>query len=96
MDRRNTAASFQQPPVLEAPLSLEGLSAIQLPLLVVSGGSQAATERFHTRRLAFRRVCETLATIPGAEWAQFPSAGHNPHLEDLGFNRRLRAFLERA
>lgn len=96
MDRKNTAASFQEPPLLEAPVSLESLSATNLPLLVVSGGLQAATQRFHNRRLAFRRVCEVLATIPGAEWAQFPSAGHSPHLEDPGFNPRLRAFLERA
>jgi pimeloyl-ACP methyl ester carboxylesterase len=94
MDRKNTAASFQQPPLLEAPVSLESLSATHLPLLVVSGGSQAATGRFRNRRLAYRRVCAVLATIPGAEWAQFPSAGHNPHLEDRGFNPRLRAFLE--
>lgn len=96
MDRRNTAASFQQPPLLEAPVSLESLNATHLPLLVVSGGLQAATQRFRNRRLAFQLVCERLATIPGAEWAQFPSAGHNPHLEDPGFNPRLRAFLERA
>lgn len=94
MDRRNTAASFQQPPLVEPPVSLESLNATHLPLLVVSGGLQAATQRFRNRRLAFQRVCEKLATIPGAEWAQFPSAGHNPHLEDPGFNPRLRAFLE--
>jgi pimeloyl-ACP methyl ester carboxylesterase len=94
MERKNTAASFQEPPLLEAPVSLEGLSATHLPLLVVSGGSQAPTQRFHNRRLAFQRVCEKLATIPGAEWAQFPSAGHNPHLEAAGFNPRLRAFLQ--
>ncbi len=96
MDRKNTTASFQQPPLLEARVSLASLTATHLPLLVVSGGSQAATQRFHNRRLAFGRVCEVLATIPGAEWAQFPGAGHNPHLEDPGFNPRLRAFLERA
>jgi pimeloyl-ACP methyl ester carboxylesterase len=96
MDRKNTMASFQQPPLLEAPLSLERLRATNLPLLVVSGGSQAATQRFRNRRLAYHRVCEVLATIPGAEWAQFPGAGHNPHLEDPGFNPRLRAFLEGA
>jgi pimeloyl-ACP methyl ester carboxylesterase len=94
MDRTNTAASFQQPPLLEAPVSLERLCATNLPLLVVSGGSQAATQRFRNRRLAYHRVCEVLASIPGAEWAQFPHAGHNPHLEDPGFNLRLRTFLE--
>jgi pimeloyl-ACP methyl ester carboxylesterase len=93
MDRRNTAASFQQPPLLEAPVSLERLRATHLPLLVVSGGSQAATERFRNRRLAFQRVCGTLAAIPGVEWAQFPNTGHNPHLEDPAFNSRLRTFL---
>jgi pimeloyl-ACP methyl ester carboxylesterase len=96
MDRKNTAASFREPPLLEAPVSLDSLSATHLPLLVVSGGSQAATQRFRNRRLAFQRVCEKLASVPGADWAQFPSAGHNPHLEDPGFNPRLRAFLERA
>ena len=96
MDRKNTAASFQQPPAEEAPLSLAGLSATHLPLLIVSGGSQAATQRFRNRRLAFRRVCEALATVHGAEWVQFPDAGHNAHLEDPGFNPRLRAFLEAA
>jgi pimeloyl-ACP methyl ester carboxylesterase len=94
MDRRNTAASFQEPPLLEAPVSLAGVSATRLPLLVVSGGLDAATPRFRNRRLAFQRVCARLATIPGAEWAQFPDAGHNPHLEDPAFNPRLRAFLE--
>jgi pimeloyl-ACP methyl ester carboxylesterase len=93
MDRRNTAASFQQPPLLEAPVSLERLRATHLPLLVVSGGSQAATERFRNRRWAFQRVCAVLATIPGADWAQFPNTGHNAHLEDPGFNSRLRTFL---
>ena len=96
IDRKNTSASFQQPSTREVPVSLQGLSAAHLPLLIVSGGSQAATERFRNRRLAFRRVCEALATIPGAVWAQFPSAGHNPHLEDPGFNPRLRSFLEGA
>jgi pimeloyl-ACP methyl ester carboxylesterase len=94
MDRKSGMASFQQPPLLEAPLSLEFLSATHLPLLVVSGGSQGATQRFRNRRLAYHRVCEVLASIPGAEWAQFPHAGHNPHLEDPGFNLRLRTFLE--
>jgi pimeloyl-ACP methyl ester carboxylesterase len=94
MDRRNTAASFQQPPLLGAPVSLERLSATHLRLLVVSGGSHATTQRFRNRRLAFHQVCEKLASIPRAEWARFPSAGHNPQLEDPGFNRRLRAFLE--
>jgi len=93
MDRRNTAASFQEPPLLEAPVSIAGVSATRLPLLIVSGGSNAATPRFRNRRLAFQQVCTRLATIPGAEWAQFPNAGHNPHLEDRGFNPRLRAFL---
>jgi pimeloyl-ACP methyl ester carboxylesterase len=93
MDRRNAAASFREPPLLEAPVSVAGLSATRLPLLVVSGGSDGTTQRFRTRRLAFQQVCARLATIPGAEWAQFPSAGHNPHLEDPGFNPRLRAFL---
>jgi pimeloyl-ACP methyl ester carboxylesterase len=93
MDRRNTAASFQEPPVLEAPVSLERLSATHLPLLVVSGGAEAPTPRFRNRRLAFHRVCETSATIPGAQWARFPGAGHNPHLEDPAFNARLRSFL---
>jgi pimeloyl-ACP methyl ester carboxylesterase len=91
MDRRNTSASFQEPSLLEAPVSLAGLSATRLPLLIVSGGSDAATPRFRNRRLAFQQVCARLATIPGAEWAQFPNAGHNPHLEDPGFNPRLRA-----
>ena len=94
MDRKNTAASFREPPPELAPLSLEALRATHLPLLIVSGGLGAATERLHTRRLAFRQVCEVLATVPGAEWAQFPNAGHNPHLEDPGFNSRLRTFLE--
>jgi len=95
MDRRNTAATFQEPSLLEAPVSLAGLSATRLPLLIVSGGLDAATHRFRNRRLAFQQVCARLATIPGAEWAQFPNAGHNPHLEDPGFNPRLRAFLAR-
>jgi pimeloyl-ACP methyl ester carboxylesterase len=93
MDRKNAAASFQETPLLEAPVSLESLSATKLPLLVVSGGLQAATQRYRNRRLAFHRVCQALAAVTGAEWAQFPGAGHNPHLEDPGFNRRLRAFL---
>jgi pimeloyl-ACP methyl ester carboxylesterase len=93
MDRRNAAASFREPPLSEAPMSLAGLSAARLPVLVVSGGSDGATQRFRNRRLAFQQVCARLATIPGAEWAQFPNAGHNPHLEDPGFNPRLRAFL---
>jgi len=95
VDRRNTAASFQEPPLLEAPVSIAGLSATHLPLLVVSGGSDGATPRFRNRRVAFQQVCMRLATIPGAEWAQFPNAGHNPHLEDPAFNPRLRAFLAR-
>jgi pimeloyl-ACP methyl ester carboxylesterase len=93
-DRKNTVASFREQPPEEAPLSLEGLRAMHLPLLIVSGGVAAATSRLRNRRLAFHRACETLATIPGAEWAQFPSAGHNPHLEDPGFNPRLRSFLD--
>jgi len=93
MDRKNTAASFHEPPALEAPLSIERISASRLPLLVVSGGSEGATPRFRNRRLAFQRVCATLAKIPGAQCAQFPNAGHNPHLEDTGFNPRLRTFL---
>ena len=95
IDRRNTAASFQEPSLLEAPVSLGGLSATRLPLLIVSGGSDAETPRFRNRRLAFQQVCARLATIPGAEWAQFANAGHNPHLEDPAFNPRLRAFLAR-
>jgi pimeloyl-ACP methyl ester carboxylesterase len=96
IDRTCIASSFREPPPEEAPLSLNVLNAMHLPLLVVSGGLEAATQRFRNRRLAFRRVCEALATIPGAEWAQFPGAGHNPHLEDPGFNPRVRVFLERA
>jgi pimeloyl-ACP methyl ester carboxylesterase len=96
MDRENVAASFREPPPEDAPVSLAGLNAVQLPLLIVSGGVGAPRERLHHRRLAFRRVCQELATIPGAAWAQFPNAGHNPHLEDPGFNPRLRMFLERA
>jgi pimeloyl-ACP methyl ester carboxylesterase len=94
MDRKNTAASFKQPPLLEAPISLEQLHSLHRPLLVVSGGTQAATQRFRNRRLAYQRVCEVLATIPGAEWAQFPNAGHNVQIEDPEFNPRLRTFLE--
>jgi pimeloyl-ACP methyl ester carboxylesterase len=94
MDRKSIAASFREPPPEDAPLSFERFRATHLPLLVVSGGSQAATQRFRNRRLAYHRVCEVLASIPGAEWAQFPHAGHNPHLEDPGFNLRLRTFLE--
>jgi pimeloyl-ACP methyl ester carboxylesterase len=93
MDRKNIASSFQEPPLLEAPVSFERIRARNLPLLVVSGGLQGPTPRFRTRRLAFQRVCETLATIPGAQWAQFPNAGHNVHLEDPGFNPKLRSFL---
>jgi pimeloyl-ACP methyl ester carboxylesterase len=93
MDLTCIASSFREPPPEEAPLSVDGLNAMHLPLLVVSGGLKAATQRFRNRRLAFRVVCEVLAAIPGAEWAQFPTAGHNPHLEDPRFNPRLRSFL---
>jgi pimeloyl-ACP methyl ester carboxylesterase len=93
MDRKNTAASFREPPAEEAPLFLDGLRAMHLRLLIISGGVDAPTERLRNRRLAYRRVGEVLATIPGAEWTQFPNAGHNPHLDDAGFNPRLRAFL---
>ena len=96
MDRTCIASSFREPPPEEALLSIDRLKATHLPLLIVSGGWEAATERFRNRRLAFRRVSMALAAIPGAEWAQFPSAGHNPHLEQAGFNPRLRAFLQHA
>jgi pimeloyl-ACP methyl ester carboxylesterase len=85
-------ASRREAPPMHAPIDLDALAALTVPLVLACGGwPESMAGAAHPSGEAFRAVAETLSRRTGAELAVFEHSMHNPQLtEPKALNTLLR------